>query len=196
MSTVELQQLKMAWLDAKERGDTQTQLLLLRDHPEHELALIDFIAAYHASNSITIEQEDVLLSQMTQRALRTALNRVFPATVKAANLVELRKLRGFDKAGVAKALHLSLGVWQKFENGAIQLSSLNQRQLEHLAQVFQVSIEQFSALLTSSQPSMAPTLYRRTKQAARSGQQAKQERFADVISRSDMSKEDKKFWLE
>ncbi len=30
----ELQQLKMAWLAAREAGDTQTQVALLRDHPE------------------------------------------------------------------------------------------------------------------------------------------------------------------
>lgn len=196
-----LQQIKMAWLAAKEAGDTQAQIRLLRDHPEYEAALIDFIAAYTATNTPPgqVESNEEVLSPMTQRALQTALARVFPAPVAVANVSELRKLRGFDKSGVATALRLSVSVWQKFENGSIQLASLSERQLDRLAQFFQVSVEQFSTLLGSSQPTVTPTMYRRTSQAARkskSGSKAmRQETFADAIAHSDMSKEDRKFWL-
>lgn len=197
-----LQQLKMAWLAAKEAGDAQAQFRLLRDHPEYEAALIDFIAAYAATTipAGQEESEDAVLSPMTQRALQTALARVFPAPVAAANLGELRKLRGLDKSGVANALRLSVSVWQKFENGSIQLASLSERQLIRFAQFFQVSVEQFGTLLGNSQPSAAPTLYRRTPQAARrskgGNKPGQQENFADAIAHSAMSKEDRKFWLE
>ena len=50
MNTPELQQLKMAWLAAKEAGDTQTQMRLLHDYPEQQSELIDFIAAYAATD--------------------------------------------------------------------------------------------------------------------------------------------------
>ena len=189
-----LQELKMAWLAAKEAGDAQVQFRLLRDHPEHEAALIDFIAAYAATNVTAGEEEhgDVVLSPMTQRALQTALERAFPVPVAAANLSELRKLRGLDKSGVANALRLSISVWQKFENGSIQLASLSERQLSRFAQFFQVSIEQFGTLLSSSQPTAVPTMYRRTPQAARksknSNKQGQQEDFAAALAHSDMSK--------
>ena len=50
MKTHELQQLKMAWIAAKEAGDTHTQVRLLHDHPEAQADLIDFIAAYAATD--------------------------------------------------------------------------------------------------------------------------------------------------
>ena len=193
-----LQQLKMAWLAAKEAGDAQAQFRLLHEHPEYQAALIDFIAAYSATTVLPGQEnnEDGTLAPMTQRALQTALMRVFPAPVSAANLAELRKLRGFDKSGIAHALRLSVSVWQKFESGSIQLASLSERQLDRLAQFFQVSVEQFSTLLSSSQSSIAPTMYRRTAQAARKSKSKQAENFSDAIAHSDMSKEDRKFWLE
>ena len=56
MNTLELQHLKMAWLAAKEAGDTQTQMRLLRDHPTEQEALVDFIAAYHAISKTDVEK--------------------------------------------------------------------------------------------------------------------------------------------
>src|SRR5205085_3736513 len=85
MNTHELQQLKMAWIAAKEAGDTHTQVRLLHDHPEAQADLIDFIAAYAATD---IAEADVPLLPLTQRAAQTALERVFDkqtATTTAAN---------------------------------------------------------------------------------------------------------------
>ncbi|MBV8694742.1 MAG: hypothetical protein JO183_04545, partial [Ktedonobacteraceae bacterium] len=75
-NTPELQRLKMAWLAAKEANDTQAQLELLRDHPEQQTALIDFIAAYHATAVPSTEEQEILLP-VTLRALQTAVQRVF-----------------------------------------------------------------------------------------------------------------------
>ena len=47
MNNDELQHLKMAWLAAEDAGDKERQLALLRDHPDEQESLIDFIAAYH-----------------------------------------------------------------------------------------------------------------------------------------------------
>lgn len=198
MHTPEIQQLKMAWLAAKEAGDTQTQMRLLRDHPEQQAELIDFIAAYTATAGA--ETAEPLLP-LTQRALQSALNRVFASEMAATqvtvtSLSELRKSRQFSKLAVAKGLRLSLDVWEKFEAGAIELVSLSQRQLERLAQFFQVSTEQFGTLLSNSQPTF--TLNRRqTREGAHSEQQGpRKQSFAEAIAHSTMSKEDKRFWIE
>jgi transcriptional regulator with XRE-family HTH domain len=99
------------------------------------------------------------------------------------------------KTTVAQGLRLSLDVWNKFENGAIELASLSARQLERLAQFFHVSVEQFSTLLTASQP--ATTLnFRQTREAASKQQGPQRQSFADAIGRSTMSQQDREFWLE
>ncbi len=198
MNTTDLQHLKMAWLAAKETGNTQTQLSLLRDHPEQQAALIDFIAAYHATNGTIAETGEGVLSQMTQRALQSALERVFVAPTAAANLVELRKQHGYaTRQEAAKALRLTVDVWQKFENGTIQLASLSKRQLDRFAQFFQVSTDQFGNLLTNSQGQASISMLRRqTRAAAKSSQEPEQQSFAEALARSIMSKADKKYWSE
>src|ERR1019366_3753894 len=101
MNTPEVQRLKMAWLAAKEAGDTPTQFSLLRDHPGEQAALIDFIAAYHATTGIYVKNEhDEELSTLTQRACQRALERVFETQLVAASLVELRKNRNMSKVDV------------------------------------------------------------------------------------------------
>ncbi len=196
MDIKELQKLKMAWLAAKENGDTQAQVALLRDHPEAQPALIDFIAAYHATEISGPASEHEQLLPLTQHASRVALERVFEKQVVAANLSELRAKRGLTLANAARGLRLGIDVWKKFESGAIELASLSEKQLERLASFFQVSAEQFGTLLNNSQPSL--TLNRRqTGSAARSEQQGpKKQSFAEAIKKSTMTKEEKRFWLE
>lgn len=197
MSTSELQSLKIAWLAAKEAGDTQAQYRLLRDHPEQQAALIDFIAAYHATAFSAPEGDDPSLTLLTQRALNTALSRVFPAPVLAKNLTELRKLRNMDKSAAAAGLRLSVEVWNLFEEGRIQVVSLSQRQLDRLAHFFQVSVEQFSTLLSDGQAATSMSMLRRQKPAGKGGQQEPVAKtIEEAILHSRMSKEDKKYWLE
>ena len=184
----ELQHLKMAWLAAKEAGDTQEQLRLLQEHPTELDNLISFIAAYHATEG-TNEEQPLALSQ---RAMRTALDRVFVAP-QVATLAELRQQRKLTKSAVAKALRLSIDVWQLFEDGTIELVSLSQRQLDRLAQFFEVTGTQFGTMLTNSQPVLG--LNRRQSKDA-SQQEAKKLSFKQAMQHSTMSKEDKKFWNE
>lgn len=203
MNTRELQQLKMAWLAAKAAGDTQAQMNLLLDHPEPETqaALIDFIAAFSATEfaAASAASEQQALLPLTQRAYQTALERVFdtqPVTA-AATLRELRAQRGLSLVSAAKSLRLGVDVWKKFEDGAIELASLSQRQLERLASFFQVGAEQFSTLLNNSQPAL--TLNRRqTGDAARKQQQSqpKKQTFAEALEKSSMTKQEKRSWLE
>ncbi len=185
-----LQALKMAWLTAKEAGNTQEQLRLLRDNPTEQNELITFIAAYTATEGRDEEQPLML----TKRAMQTALERVFvgPQMVPAT-LVELRQQRNLTKSAVAKALRLSMDVWQLFEDGTIELVSLSQKQLDRFAQFFQISDEQFGSLLTNSQPSLGMNR-RQTKAGAQ--QEAQKMSLKQAIARSTMSKEDKKFWNE
>jgi transcriptional regulator with XRE-family HTH domain len=201
----ELQQLKMAWLAAKEAGDTHTQLALLRDHPAAQRELIDFIAAYSASGASAPEgtqepaEPNAALEALAQRAYQKALQRVFAQPqAQPKTLTELRKAQHLLKRDVAQGLRISMIVWDKLEQGAIQVASLSQRQLERLAQFFQVSAEQFASLLENSHQPLA--VYRRqTRQAARAmnrSQQTPRESFADVVKQSDMSEEDQRFWLE
>lgn len=198
MNTPEVQRLKMAWLAAKEAGDTSTQFSLLRDHPGEHAALIDFIAAYRATVGIQLEEEQTseLLSTLTQRACQRALERVFEPQLSVASLIQLRKSRNISKVDVAQGLRLSVDVWNKFEAGAIEMVSLSQRQLEHLARFFQISSEQFGHLLSGSQPTVSMNR-RQTRSASRNQRQGPQKQtFMEAIERSAMSKEDKNFWLE
>ena len=197
MNSPELQRLKMAWLAAKEDGDTQTQMRLIRDNPTEQEALIDFIAAYHAIGKAEREATEpgTPLLALTQRACQNALGRVFEPQLAVATLSELRKSRRLNKVEVAKALHLGIDVWNKFEEGAIELAGLSQRQLQRLAEFFQVSIEQFSTLLGHSQPTFIVNR-RQTREAADKEQGPRKQSFADAINRSTMSKEDKALWLE
>jgi len=188
MNTPEIQQLKMAWLAAKEAGNTEEQLHLLRAYPSQQTDLINFIAAYHATNGQDEEQPLAL----TQRAIQTALEHVFaaPQTVPAT-LIELRAQRNLTKAAVAQALRLSIDVWQLFEDGTIELVSLSQQHVNRLAQFFQVSSEQFGAILSNSQPSLGVNL--RQKGAQRPVQKKS---LKQAVAHSTMSQEDKKFWNE
>ncbi len=189
-NTSELQTLKMEWVAAKEAGNTQAQLRLLRDHPGEQADLITFIAAYAATEG----QDEEQTLALTQRAMQTALERVFVGPQEVpTTLVALRKQRNFTKLSVAKALRLSADVWQLFEDGTIELVSLSQKQLDRFAQFFQVSSEQFGFMLTNSQPSLGMNR-RQTKAGAQ--QEAKKMRLKQAIARSTMSKEDKKFWSE
>jgi transcriptional regulator with XRE-family HTH domain len=120
----------------------------------------------------------------------------FEQHLVAQNLVELRTHRHLTLVGAARGLHLGADVWKKFEQGAIELVSLSERQLERLAQFFEVSAEQFGLILNNSQPQM--TINRRQMSgAARSEQQGpKKQSFAEAIEKSTMSKDEKKFWLD
>src|SRR6266446_1195799 len=193
MDNNELRQIKMAWLDAEEAGDKQAQITLLRDHPEAQDALIDFIAAYRITESGVADTQQADLLPLTQRAYARALERVFSST--AASLRDLRTQKGLSLAGAARGLHLGVDVWKKFEDGAIELLSLSEQQLARLAHFFQVGTEQFGTLLNNSQPTF--TLNRRqTAQAARSGQnKSKKQSFAEAIEKSSMPKQEKQEWL-
>jgi transcriptional regulator with XRE-family HTH domain len=196
MNAPEIQRLKMAWLAAREANDAQAQMQLLQDHPDEQEALIDFIAAYHATGGEEVVQIDTPLLALTQRASERAFERVFAAELSVATLGELRKARRLSKADVAKGLRLGLDVWNKFEAGAIEFVSLSQAQTKRLAQFFQVSTEQFQHLLGSSQPGVT-VHFRQTREAARSGQQGpSKQSFQEAIARSSMSESDKHFWSE
>lgn len=193
MKQHELQQLKMAWLAAEEAGDRQAQMTLLRDHPDAQDALIDFIAAYRTSGPFEAE---IAPLPLTQRAFATALNRVFAPPVAAASLRELRTKQGLSMVQAARGLRLGVDVWKKFEDGLIDLLSLSERQLERLARYFHISAEQFGQLLLGSQPTQALNR-RQTIQGARSQQSAPQKQsFAEAIARSAMSNEDREQWLD
>ncbi|WP_236037956.1 helix-turn-helix domain-containing protein [Ktedonobacter robiniae] len=190
-----IQELKMAWLAAREAGDAQTQLQILRDHPTAQAELADFIAGYYVTTAEELEENATILP-LTQRALQSALQRVLAPQVETVTLVELRKSRNLKKVDVARALRLSVDVWNKFEAGAIEAASLSQRQLERLAGYFQLSLDQFATLLDNSQPALTYNR-RQTSQAARKQEQGPQKQsFAEAIARSNMSSEDQAFWLE
>ncbi len=195
MNNNELQHLKIAWLAAEEAGDKQTQLALLRDHPDAQEALIDFIAAYRITEPGGTNAQSMEVLPLTRRAYATALERVFGLTLATADLRQLRVQRGSSLAETARGLHLGIDVWKKFEDGVIELVSLSERQLARLAHFFQVSAEQFGIMLKNSQP--LPTLNRRqTARAARSTtDQREKQSFAEAIKKSTMSKEEKKEWL-
>lgn len=198
MNSLELQHLKMAWIAAREAGNTQAQIQLLRDHPEAQAALSDFIVACSATSLADTEEvaATTTLLPLTQRAMQSALGRVFDNQLAASNITELRTRRGLSLVSAARGLRLGADVWKKFEQGAIELVSLSERQLERLASFFDVSAEQFGRILNNSQPQM--TINRRQNSgAARSEQQSpKKQSFAEALAKSSMSKEEKKLWLE
>jgi transcriptional regulator with XRE-family HTH domain len=202
MNTQKLQELKMAWLAAKEAGDTQAQYALLRDHPDAQDALIDFIAAYHATGGTeqTGSTHQMILP-VTQRAFQIALGHIFaksaaPTPVTVANLRDLRAARGLSLVNAAKGLRLGIDVWKKFEDGAIELMSLSERQLERLARFFQVSSEQFGSLLNNSQPQAVLNRRQKSQTPADYQHGAKKQSFAEAIKKSTMPREEKQEWLE
>ncbi|GHO44485.1 helix-turn-helix domain-containing protein [Ktedonospora formicarum] len=190
-----LQQLKMAWLAAKEAGDAEGQLRLLKDHPEEQAALTDFIAGYYATSVSELEENATLLP-LTRRAYQSALERVFAPQAQVATLGELRKQKSLKKIEVAKALRLSVDVWNKFEAGAIELASLSQRQLERFADYFQITFDQFSNLLGNSQPVLTANRRQTSHGASQPEQGPQRQSFAEAVARSTMSREDQHFWLE
>ena len=195
MNNDELQQLKMAWLAAEDAGDTERQLALLRDHPNAQESLIDFIAAYHITEPVNENVQQVEILPLTQRAFASTLERVFSPSMVQGGLRQMREQMGLSLVETARGLKLGIDVWKKFEDGVIELVSLSERQLERLANFFHVGAEQFGTLLNNSQP--VPTIDRRqTAQAARNtlGQQKKQS-FAEAVKKSSMSREEKKEWL-
>ena len=196
MNNNELQRIKMAWLAAEEVGDKQIQLALLRDHPEAQEALIDFIAAYRITNPVEEDAQEAALLPLTQRAYTAALDRVFGPSLLPADLRQLRVQKGLSLSEAARRLHLGVDVWKKFEDGLIEVVSLSERQLERLAHFFQVSIEQFGNMMNNSHPVF--TLNRRQMpQAARSTtNRAKKQSFTEAIQKSSMSKEEKQEWLD
>ena len=195
MNNDELQQLKMAWLAAEDAGDKERQLALLRDHPNEQESLIDFIAAYHITEPGEENVQQVEILPLTQRAFTSTLERVFSPSKVQGSLRQMREQMGLSLVETARGLKLGIDVWKKFEDGVIELVSLSERQLERLANFFHVGAEQFGSMLNNSQP--VPTLDRRqTARAARNtiGQQKKQS-FAEAVKKSSMSREEKKEWL-
>ncbi len=195
MDNNELQHIKMTWVAAEEAGDKQRQLALLRDHPEAQEALIDFIAAYRITEPGEPDTQQAPLLALTQRAYAKALERVFGPSLMPADLQQLRVQKGLSLAEAARGLHLGIDVWKKFEDGVIELVSLSERQLARLANFFQISAEQFGNMLNSSQPVL--TINRRqTAQAARSTPvRRKKQSFAEALEKSTMSEEEKQEWL-
>ena len=195
MNNDELRRIKMAWLTAEDAGDIDLQLALLRDHPDAQDALIDFIAAYRITEPGEGNAQQIAILPLTQRAFATTLERVFGPSMAHIGLRELREQHGLSLVETARGLHLGIDVWKKFEDGVIELISLSERQLARLTHFFHVSAEQFGDMLHASHP--IPTLDRRqTAQAARStldGQ--KKQSFTEAIHNSTMSKEEKKEWL-
>jgi transcriptional regulator with XRE-family HTH domain len=194
MNAKDLQQIKMAWLAAEDSGDRNAQIALLRDYPDTQDELTDFIATYHMIEMAPAENEALL--PLTERAVQTAMQRVFGSPLAAADLRSLRARKGLSLTQAARGLRLGADVWKKFEDGIIDLFSLSERQLGRLAQFFQVSGEEFSKLLENSSP--VPTLNRRqTAQAARESEQqpVRKQSFAEAIEKSGMTKAEKKEWL-
>jgi len=195
MNNDELQQLKVAWLAAEEAGDKDRQLALLRDHPDAQEPLIDFIAAYHITEPGEENAQQVEILPLTRRAFATTLERIFSPSMAQGGLRQLREEAGLSLVESARGLRLGIDVWKKFEDGVIELVSLSERQLVRLADFFHVGVEQFGNLLNNSQP--IPTLDRRqTAQAARNTlNKQKKQSFAEAVKKSTMSKEEKKEWL-
>lgn len=196
MKKHELQALKIAWLAADEAGDTQAKLALLRENPDLQDTLIEFVAAYHVTSPAGTEPEAL---PMARRAMQTALKRVFAPhanALPAANLRELRNRQGLSLVEAARGLRLGIDVWKKFEDGLIELSSLGERQLARLTAFFQVTGEQFGTMLNQSQPSF--TLNRRqTSRAARQEQQnAARQSFSEALEKSSMPLTEKQSWLD
>ncbi len=194
MNTIDLQHIKMAWLAAEDSGDRAAQIALLRDYPDAQDELTDFIATYHITETAPAESKALL--PLTERAAQTAMQRVFGSPLATADLRSLRARKGLSLTQAARGLRLGADVWKKFEDGVIDLLSLSERQLGRLAQFFQVSAEEFSTLLLSSSP--VPTLNRRqTAQAAHESQQqpARKQSLAEAIEKSSMTKAEKKEWL-
>lgn len=194
MNTNDLQRIKIAWLAAEDSGDRTAQIALIRDYPDAQDELVDFIAAYHMTEMASPEGDALL--PLTERAAQTAIQRVFGSAVASADLRALRARQGLSLTQAARGLRLGADVWKKFEDGVIDALSLSERQLGRLAQFFQISAEEFGKMLRNSQP-VATLNRRQSAQAARDSllQPARKQSFAEAIEKSGMAKAEKKEWL-
>jgi transcriptional regulator with XRE-family HTH domain len=194
MNTNDTQRIKMAWLAAEDSGDRTTQIALLRDYPDAQDELVNFIAAYHMTEMAAPEGDALL--PLTERAAQTAMQRVFGSAVASADLRALRARQGLSLTQAARGLRLGADVWKKFEDGVIDALSLSERQLGRLAQFFQISAEEFGKMLRNSQP-VATLNRRQSAQAARDGllQPTRKQSFSEAIEKSGMAKAEKKEWL-
>src|SRR5260370_31299226 len=114
MNNDNVQHVKMAWLAAEEAGDRERQLELLRDHPDAQESLIDFIAAYRITESREENAQQIEILPLTQRAFATTLERVFSPSVARGGLRQLREKTGQRLVETARGLKLGLYVWKKF----------------------------------------------------------------------------------
>src|SRR5690242_4062742 len=187
MNEHDLQHLKIAWLRAEENGDRAAQVALLRDYPDAQDELTDFIAAYHIIGTAPAESET--LSPLTERAAQTAMQRVFGSPLASADLRSLRARMGLSLTQAARGLRLGADVWKKFEDGITDLFSLSERQISRLAQFFHISAEEFGSLLQNSAP-VATLNRRQTAQAARESEQQpmRKQSFAEALQKSGMTK--------
>jgi hypothetical protein len=197
MDTLDIRQLKMTWLAATEAGDTHTMVALLRDHPQAQNALVDFILA--SSIACGANEEEGLLEEailpLTLRACQAAINRVFGETLAVQSLRELRIHRGHSLVLAARGLQLGVDVWKKFEDGLIDYSSIGKLQLERLARFFQISAEQFENLLANSRPTLSLNRRQTLPASLQSQQSPKKQSLAEAIHRSTMSAEERRAWL-
>jgi hypothetical protein len=196
MNNDELREVKIAWLAAEDAGDKERQLALLRDHPNVQESLIDFIAAYHITETGEENMQQVEILPLTQRAIASTLERVLSTSMVQADLRQMREQSGLSLVETARGLRLGIDVWKKFEDGVIEFVSLSERQIDRLTNFFHVGADQFASMLNNSQP--VPTLDRRqTARAARSMfDQQKKQSFTEAVKKSSMSREEKKEWLD
>src|SRR5260370_41528416 len=121
MNNDELQQLKVAWLAAEEAGDKERQLALLRDHPDAQESLIDFIAAYRITESREENAQQIEILPLTQRAFASTLERVFSPSVARGGLRQLREQTGQSLGETGRGFKPRIDWWKKIGERGIEV---------------------------------------------------------------------------
>jgi transcriptional regulator with XRE-family HTH domain len=200
----ELTRLKQELVAAQERGEQHALARLATQHPALAGELIDFAAAFTATESYEREVPTAATRAVAERARARAWAAVFPDPTMApaaagsalveravASLKVLRRARGLTLVQVAQQLGLGADVLSALEAGLVRAASVPERFVQALAVVLQTSAEQTRAAL-GAQPLARPALQRTRPSVTPSTEQE----FADAVAHSPaMSAAQKARWV-
>ncbi|MGO8949146.1 MAG: helix-turn-helix domain-containing protein [Ktedonobacterales bacterium] len=207
-SQSELMRAKMALVAARERKEAGAFSAILSGYPAYMPELVEFDAALIATSGYEQEIPTRETESIAVRALARAMMTVFPAQaalpapgtirgVVVSTLRELRRSHGFSLPQLAERLGLGVDVLSSLEAGTVKVSSIPDRLVRALGDVFSSSLDQITDLL-EMQVTGEPAWKRSTLEGSRKVDHERFERdFRDLVRTSpNMSPEQKAVWLD
>ena len=180
----ELRMIKLAFLEAIERGDTPAAWI--GRYPQHALALTDLALAA----SSTEDEPSAALVSRAADFTRTAL--AAHLAPQPVSLGERVKALGLTMRAVAAQVRLSSDVLVKLDRRVVPVETVPVRLLDQLGQVLGCTADALRLGLGGAMPQTTGAMYH-AKAPPTVGQQS----FADAVRTSvTLAKADREYWLE